>query len=144
MGSAWGMSSKKGRKAGQDSCCKAETATHCQLQSQGNTGSIPSHPPFNMECHTHSEMPRTLVKSAWQAEKSLSTQQGKEFQGNSPPGALVFSFTHILILYSHVSLVYGTTSSLLIFYYKCPLRLNSVIVKSPQCSKVPEAKLRIL
>ena len=45
----------------------------------------------------------------------------------------------ILIHYSRVSLVYETTSSLLIFYYKCLLRLNPVIVKSPQCSKVPEA-----
>jgi hypothetical protein len=37
----------------------------------------------------------------------------------------------ILILYSHVSLMYGFTSSLLIFYYKCLLRLNSVIVSLP-------------
>ena len=64
-------------------------------------------------------------------KKSVSTQRGKEFQGSSPPGVLVFSFTHILILYSHVSLVYGSMSSLLIFYYKCLLRLNSVIVSLP-------------
>jgi hypothetical protein len=36
--------------------------------------------------------------------------------------------------------VYETTSSLLIFYYKYLLRLNSVIVKFLQCSKVPEAE----
>jgi hypothetical protein len=35
-------------------------------------------------------------------------------------------------------------SPLLIFYYKCLLRLNSVIIKPPHCSKVPEAcKLEI-
>ena len=73
-------------------------------------------------------LPHPPVKSAWQAERSVSTQQGKEFHGNSPPGALAFSFTHILIVYSRVSLVYGSMSSLLIFYYKCLLRLNSVIV----------------
>jgi hypothetical protein len=77
--------------------------------------------------------------------KSLGATREEEFHGNSPPGALAFSFTHILIPYSHVSLVYGTTSSLLVlFYFKCLLRLNSVIVKSPQCSKVSEAELRIL
>jgi hypothetical protein len=52
----------------------------------------------------------------------------------------VFSLTHILIPYSHVSLVYGPMCSLLVlFYYKSLLRLNSDIVNSPQCSKVPEA-----
>ena len=71
---------------------------------------------------------------------SLGATREEEFHGNSPPGALAFSFTHILIPYSRVSLVYGTKSSLLIFYYKCLLRLNSDIVKSPNCSKVPEAK----
>jgi hypothetical protein len=87
-------------------------------------------------------LPSTLVKSA---EKPWSHSRGKEFQGNSRLGALAFSFTHILIPYSRVSLVYGTTNSLLVlFYYKSFLRLNSEIVKSPQCSKLPEAELRIL
>jgi hypothetical protein len=51
-------------------------------------------------------LPHT-VKPAWQAEKPKSHPWGKEFHRNSPPGVLALSFTHILIPYSQVSLVYG-------------------------------------
>jgi hypothetical protein len=44
--------------------------------------------------------------------------------------SLAFSLTHTLIFHSRVSLVYGSTCSLLVLsYYKCLLRLNSDIAK---------------
>jgi hypothetical protein len=55
---------------------------------------------------------------------------------------LAFSLTCILTPYLSVSPVYGSLCSLLVlFYYKCLLRLDSDIAKaSHQCSKVPEAE----
>jgi hypothetical protein len=61
----------------------------------------------------------TPVKSAWQAKRPGSTRrQGVSRKLNLlEPGILI---TCILIPYPHVSLVYGSTCSLLVlFYYKC-------------------------
>ena len=55
------------------------------------------------------------------------------------PGILI---THILIPYPHVSLVYGSTCSLLVlFYYKCLLRLNSDIAKPSPVFQCPRKSL---
>ena len=54
--------------------------------------------------------------------------------------SLAFSLTHTLIFHSRVSLVYGSTCSLLVLsYYKCLLRLNSDIAKPsvPRSQKLP-------
>jgi hypothetical protein len=77
-------------------------------------------------CHTHSSEVCLIGWEAWEHSRGI------EFHRNSPPGALAFSLTCILIPYPRVSLVYGSTCSLLVlFYYKCLLRLNSDIVKPP-------------
>ena len=57
--------------------------------------------------------------------------------------SLAFSLTHTLIFHSRVSLVYGSTCSLLVLsYYKCLLRLNSDIAKAfCQCSNSPRTSL---
>jgi hypothetical protein len=65
-------------------------------------------------CYTHSSEVCLAGQEAWKHSR------GKEFHWNSPPGALKFSLTRILILYPRVSLVYGSMCSLLVlFYYKC-------------------------
>ena len=87
-------------------------------------------------CHTHPSEVCLAGQGAWKCS------QGKEFHGNSPPGALVFSLTHILIPYSRVSLVYGSTCSLLVLsYYKCLLRLNSDIAKPSPVFQCPRKSL---
>ena len=56
--------------------------------------------------------------------------------------SLAFSLTHILIFYSRVSLVYGSTCSLLVLsYYKCLLRLNSDIAKPSPVFQHPRKSL---
>jgi hypothetical protein len=78
----------------------------------------------------HSKMPRTLVKSAWQAEAWKLLMRQKSFT-ETHSWSLVFSLTHTLIFHSRVSLVYGSMCSLLVLsYYKCFLRLNSDIAKA--------------
>ena len=102
---------------------KSNTETKCSItMSKQSTVGKESELAFKAACHAHSGEVCLAGREAWKRS------WGKEFHGSSPPGVLAFSLTHILIPYSCVSLVYGTTSSLLIFYYKCLLRLNSVIV----------------
>jgi hypothetical protein len=75
-------------------------------------------------------VPHSLVESAWWAEAwKLLTNQNSFTETHS--WSLVFSLTHTLIFHSHISLVYGSTCSLLVLsYYKCLLRLNSDIAKA--------------
>jgi hypothetical protein len=69
-----------------------------------------------------------LVKFAWQAERPGSTHEAKSFKETH---FLELLITRILTPYPRVSLVYGSTCSLLVLsYYKCLLRLNSDIAKS--------------
>jgi hypothetical protein len=52
--------------------------------------------------------------------------------------------TRILIPYPCVSLVYGSTCSLLVlFYYKCLLRLNSDIAKPSPVFQSPRKSLKL-
>ena len=89
------------------------------------------------ECYAHSSEVCLAGQEAWKHSR------GKEFHGNSPPGALAFSLTRILIPYSRVSLVYGSTCSLLVlFYYKCLLRLNSDIAKPSPVFQCPRKTLK--
>lgn len=71
----------------------------------------------------------TPVKSCLAGREAWKRSRGKEFHGSSPAGVLAFSLSHILIPYSRVSLVYGSTCSLLVLSYKCLLRMNSDIAK---------------
>jgi hypothetical protein len=81
--------------------------------------------PKVLYCHTPSS---EVCLTGWEAWEH---SRGIEFQGNSPPGALAFSLTCILIPYSRVSLGYGSTCSLLVLsYYKCLLILNSDIARA--------------
>ena len=93
--------------------------------------------------HSSSNLPRALVESAWQAERlgSYSLRQKSFTEIHS--WSLVFSLTHTLIFHSRISLVYGSTCSLLVLsYYKCLLRLNSDIAKAfHQCSNSPRTSL---
>jgi hypothetical protein len=71
----------------------------------------------------------TPVKFAYQAERPGSTHEGKSFTETHSWnfGILI---TRIVLPYPRVSLVYGSTCSLLVLsYYKCLLRLNSDIAK---------------
>jgi hypothetical protein len=94
----------------------------------------------------------TPVKFAWQAKRPGSTHEAKSFMEThllelwhshnlythtlSPP--------HILIPYPHVSLVYGSTCSLLVLsFYKCLLRLNSDIAKPLPVLQYPRKFLKL-
>jgi hypothetical protein len=71
----------------------------------------------------------TPAKFAWQAERPGSTHEAKSF---TKTHLMNFSIliTRILIPYPSISLVYGSTCSLLVlFYYKCLSRLNCDIAK---------------
>jgi hypothetical protein len=87
-------------------------------------------------------LPRSLVKSAWQAEAWKLLTRQKSFT-ETRSWSLAFSLTHTLIFHSHASLVSGSTCSLLVLsYYKCLLRLNSDIAKAlRQCSNSPRTLL---
>ena len=77
------------------------------------------------------QVPRTLVKSAWQDTRQRVSRKLTSW-------SLAFSLTHILIPYSRVSLVYGSTCSLLVLsYYKCLSRLNSDIAKPSPVFQLP-------
>ena len=77
-----------------------------------------------------SMLPRYPVESAWQAEAWKLLMRQKSFT-ETHSWSLAFSLTHTLIFHSRVSLVYGSTCSLLVLsYYKCLLRLNSDIAKA--------------
>ena len=68
------------------------------------------------------------VNLSWEAWKSLMRQRVSRKLSS---WSLAFSLTHTLIFHSRVSLVYGSTCSLLVLsYYKCLLRLNSDIAKA--------------
>jgi hypothetical protein len=87
-------------------------------------------------CQEHPSEVCLAGREAWKCS------WGKEFHGNSLPGVLAFSLTHILIPYSRVSLVYGSTCSLLVLsYYKCLLRLNSDIAKLSPVFQRPRKSL---
>ena len=77
-------------------------------------------------------MPPYATHSGQQLDKLRgleATHEAEEFHGNSLLDSGVL--THTLIFHSHVSLVYGSTCSLLVLsYYKCLLRLNSDIAKA--------------
>jgi hypothetical protein len=99
---------------------------HCHLTSKA----------IDRCCHAHPSEVYLAGQEAWKRSWD------KEFHGNSPPGALAFSLTRILIPYSRVSLVYGSTCSLLVlFYYKCLLRLNSDIAKPSPVFQCPRKSL---
>ena len=86
-------------------------------------------------------MPCSPVESAWQAEAWKLLMRQKSFT-ETRSWSLVFSLTHTLIFHSCISLVYGSTCSLLVLSYKCLLRLNSDIVKAfRQCSNSPSSSL---
>ena len=73
----------------------------------------------------HSGRVSLTSREAWK----LLTRQKSFMETHS--WSLAFSLTHTLIFYSHASLVYGSMCSLLVlFYYKCLLRLNSDIAKA--------------
>jgi hypothetical protein len=87
-----------------------------------------------IQCHG------TLVESACQAVMPKSHSWGKRVSRKLSSWSLAFSLTHTLIFHSRVSLVYGSTCSLLVLsYYKCLLRLNSDIAKTsvPRSQKLP-------
>jgi hypothetical protein len=87
-------------------------------------------------CHTHPSEVCLAGREAWKCSR------GKEFHRNSPPGALVFSLTRILIPYTCISLVYGSTCSLFVLsYYKCLLRLNSDMAKPSPVFQSPRKSL---
>ena len=77
-------------------------ALHPDAQAAGNKK--------ERECYAHSSEVCLAGQEAWEHS------QGKEFHGNSPPGALAFSLTSILIPYPRVSLVYGSMCSLLVLF----------------------------
>jgi hypothetical protein len=86
----------------------------------------------------------TPVKSVWQAERPGSTHEAGSFKETQSSGTRLL-ITCILIPYPHVSLVYGSTCSLLVlFYYKCLLRLNSDIGKPPPVFQRPRKCLKPL
>ena len=73
----------------------------------------------------HSGRVSLTSREAWK----LLTRQKSFTETHS--WSLAFSLTHTLIFHSRVSLVYGSTCSLLVLsYYKCLLRLNSDIAKA--------------
>ena len=80
------------------------------------------------------------VSLSWEAWKSLMRQRASRKLSS---WSLAFPLTHTLIFHSRVSLVYGSTCSLLVLsYYKCLLRLNSDIAKAfCQCSNSPRTSL---
>jgi hypothetical protein len=85
----------------------------------------------------------TPVKFAWQAKRPGSTHEAKSFmethllelwRSHNP-------YTHTL---SRVSLVYGSMCSLLVlFYYKCLLRLNSDLAKPSPVFQRPRKSLKL-
>ena len=85
--------------------------------------------------------PCTKVKSKWIKELHLKPETLKLIE-EKVGKSLVFSLTHILIPYSRVNLVYGSTCSLLVLsYYKCLLRLNSDIAKPSSVFQSPRKSL---
>jgi hypothetical protein len=85
----------------------------------------------------------TQVESACQAGMTKRCSWSKKSFTETCFWSLAFSLTHTLIFHSHVSLVYGSTHSLLALpYYKCLLRLDSDIAKDfRQCSNSPRTSL---
>jgi hypothetical protein len=72
--------------------------------------------------------------------KALMRQRVSQKLNLLEPGVLI---TCILISYPRVSLVYGSTCSLLaLFYYKCLLRLNSHIAKPWPLFQHPRKSLK--
>ena len=115
-------------------CCvilfqRPEVTYHRRTRSTTHTSAYPS--------ATH-----TPVKFAWQAERPgrqrVSRVSRKLTSWNF--GVLI---TCILIPYPRVSLVYGSMCSLLVlFYYKCLLRLNSDIAKPLPVFQRPRKSLK--
>jgi hypothetical protein len=98
-------------------------------QAPEQTYSAPPHPMYWVP--NRSQVPRALVESAWQAERLRSNSLRQKSFTETGSWSLAFSLTHTLIFHSHVSLVHGSTCSLLVLsYYKCLLRLNSDIAKA--------------
>ena len=110
----------------------ASCATHVGLSS------LQIFPSLRETQQRTSVPPRTLVESAWQAEAWKLLMKQKSFT-ETRSWSLAFSLTHTFIFYSQVSLVYGSTCSLLVLsYYKCLLRLNS---KSSPVFQLPRKSL---
>jgi hypothetical protein len=86
---------------------------------------------------THSGRVSLTGREAW---KPLSRQRVSR---KLTSWSLAFSLTHFLFIpYSRVSLVYGSTCSLLVLsYYKCLLRLNSDIAKPSPVFQRPRKSL---
>ena len=85
---------------------------------------------------THSGRVSLTGREAW---KPLTRQRVSQ---KLTSWSLAFSLTHILIPYSCISLVYGSTCSLLVVsYYKCLLRLNSDIAKPSPVFQHPRKSL---
>ena len=87
-------------------------------------------------CAMHSGQVSLTSREAW---KPLTRQRVSR---KLTSWSLVFSLTHTLIFHSRVSLVYGSTCSLLVLsYYKCLLRLNSDIAKPSPVFQRPRKSL---
>ena len=87
---------------------------------------------------------RTLQWSLLDSWEAWKHSRGKEFQGNSTSWNLGILITRILIPYPRISLVYGSTCSLLVLsYYKCLLRLNSDIAKPSPVFQCPRKSLKL-
>ena len=85
---------------------------------------------------THSSQVSLTGREAW---KPLTRQRVSR---KLTSWSLAFSLTHTFIFHSCVSLVYGSTCSLLVlFYYKCLLRLNSDIAKPSPVFQRPRMSL---
>jgi hypothetical protein len=85
---------------------------------------------------THSGRVSLTDREAWKPLKRQRVSQ------KLTSWSLAFSLTRILIFYSRVSLVYGSTCSLLVLsYYKCLLRLNSDIAKPSPVFQRPRKSL---
>jgi hypothetical protein len=91
----------------------------------------------HIECYTHSS------EVCLSGKRSGSTQEAKSFT-ETHVLELCILITHILIPYPCISLVYGSTCSLLVlFHYKCLLRLNSDIAKPLPVFQHPRKSLKL-
>jgi hypothetical protein len=86
---------------------------------------------------------RTLQWSLLDKPRSLEALTRQRVSRKLTSWNLGILITHILIPYPRVSLVYGSTCSLLVlFYYKCLLRLNSDIAKPLSVFQCPRKSLK--
>jgi hypothetical protein len=100
-------------------------------------GISPAHQQHSLSpCATHSGQVSLTGREAW---KPLMRQRVSR---KLTSWSLAFSLTHTFIFYSQVSLVYGSTCSLLVLsYYKCLLRLTSDKAKPSPVFQCPRKSL---